>query len=114
MEGDVALDLLHHLVDMPVQHGDRAELFQIGQCLCAVGGAPAPVLVHRPQRHMCEQHDRRAGGQVRHILLQPFKLVVAQIAQPVALQVHDIDQADEMHPVVVEAVPAVTLACRLP
>ena len=25
MKGDVALDLLHHLVDVPVEHGDRTE-----------------------------------------------------------------------------------------
>src|SRR6266702_2013940 len=58
VEGDVAFDLLHHLVDVAVQHGDRAEALDVFQRASAVLGAPAPLRIHRPQRGMGEQHDR--------------------------------------------------------
>ena len=42
-------------------------------------------------------------------LLQPFELVVAEIAQAAGLEVDHVDEADEMHAVGVEAVPACAL-----
>ncbi|MGH6943112.1 MAG: sigma factor-like helix-turn-helix DNA-binding protein [Geminicoccaceae bacterium] len=36
MEGHVALDLLHHLVDVTVQHGDRAEPLEVTEGLCSI------------------------------------------------------------------------------
>src|SRR5437667_1330976 len=59
VEGYVALHLLHHLVDVTVQHGDRAESLEIVQRAGAILGAPAPLRIDRPQRDMGEQHDRR-------------------------------------------------------
>ena len=58
---------------------------------------------------MCEHDDRRAGGQVLHVVLQPLELFVAERTKAVALQVHHVHQADEVHAVGVEAVPAVAL-----
>src|ERR1700738_1072771 len=40
VEGDVALDLLHHLVDVAVQYGYRAEALEVIQGAGAVLGAP--------------------------------------------------------------------------
>ena len=37
---------------------------------------------------------------------EPFELLVAEIAEPAGLEVDDVDQADEVHAVGVEAVPA--------
>src|ERR1041385_2356749 len=39
VEGDVALDFLHHLVNVPIEHGDRAEGFEDREGLGAVLGA---------------------------------------------------------------------------
>ncbi len=38
--------------------------------------------------------------------LQPFKLLAAEIAEAAGLQIHDVDEADEVHAVGVERVPA--------
>src|SRR5260370_20714367 len=43
LEVDAAFDLLDHLVDVPVEHGDRAERPEIADRLRGVGGAPAPL-----------------------------------------------------------------------
>src|SRR3984957_2312190 len=44
-----------------------------------------------------------------HVVLEPLELIMAEIAKPVALQVHHVHQADEVHAVRLEAVPAVAL-----
>src|SRR5512143_1286499 len=54
MEADVALDLLHYLVNVPVEHGDRAEASQYRESLRAVLGPPAPFGVNGPQRNVRE------------------------------------------------------------
>src|SRR5581483_4564612 len=59
VERHVALDLLHDLVDVAVEHGHRAEAFQVTERLGAVLGAPAPVLEDGPERNVGEHHDRR-------------------------------------------------------
>ena len=50
MKRDVAFHLLHDLMDMPVQDGDRAETLQISERLLAVVGAPTPFGIDRPER----------------------------------------------------------------
>src|SRR5664279_3274113 len=50
VEGDVALDLLHHLVDVAVQDGHGAKTFEVIQRTAAVFGAPAPLRIDGPQR----------------------------------------------------------------
>ena len=55
---------------------------------------------------MGEDDDGRAAGQARHVVLQPEELVRAQVAHRFGLEGEDIDQPDEMHPAVVEGVPA--------
>jgi hypothetical protein len=46
---DVALHLLHGLVNMSIENGDGAEAFQVEQCLAAVIRAPSPFRVNAPQ-----------------------------------------------------------------
>ena len=106
VECDVALHLLHDLMDVPVQHRHRAEALEIGQRLRAVVGAPAPFLIDRPERDMREDDDRLAGGPASQIVLQPLELFVPQIAQAAGLEVLHIVQTDEMHALLVEAVVA--------
>ncbi len=92
---------------MAVEHGHRAEPLQHRQRLGAVVGAPAPLLVDDPQRHVGEHHHRLARRTARKVLLQPAQLVGPQVAHAAALELLDVHQADEVHAGVVEAVPAV-------
>src|ERR1700722_7221663 len=80
MERDVAFHLLHDLVDVAVQHGDRSEPPQIGHGLIGIAGSPAPGLEDRPHRHMSKHDDRGARGAAPQILLEPGKLFVAEPA----------------------------------
>src|SRR5450759_1362635 len=106
VEGDVALDLLHHLVDVAVQHRHRAKTLEVIQRAGAVLGAPAPLRIHRPQWDMGEHHDRRGLRFSLEIVLQPFQLLGAEIAEAAGLEVHHIDEADEVDAASVERVPA--------
>src|SRR5450631_2068183 len=106
VERHIALHLLHHLVDVAVEHGHRAETFQGGERLRAVLGAPAPLRVQRPQRDMCEHDDRRRGRFAFQIVLDPFDLLFAEAAHTAALEIGDVDEPHEMHAVGVERVIA--------
>ena len=99
VEGDVALDLLHDLVDVAVEHGHRAEPLQVGERLRAVVRAPAPLRIDGPQRDVGEHHDRRARREPRHVVLEPLELLGAEVAEPAGLEVDDVDEADEVHAV---------------
>src|SRR5215831_310580 len=74
VEGDVALDLLHHLVDVAVQHRDRAEPLQIFERTAAVLGAPAPFRIDGPEWNMGEQHDRCGFRLAAQVVLEPGQL----------------------------------------
>ncbi len=106
MERDVAFYFLNDLVDVAVEHCHRAEVLKVAQGLRAVLGTPAPLGKDCPKRDMGKQDDRRAGGTGLKIIFQPFQLLSPENAQAAFLDVHDIDQADEMHAFLIEAVPA--------
>ena len=55
---------------------------------------------------MREDHDGRAALQPLDVLLQPRELLVPERTEPAGLEIHDIDQADEVDAVLIEAVPA--------
>ena len=55
---------------------------------------------------MREDDDRGRRGAPLEVVLQPFELVVAEIAQAAGLEIDHVDKADEMHAVGVEAIPA--------
>src|ERR1700747_1400660 len=115
MERDGAFDLLYDLVDVAVEPGHWAEALHITERAACVLGSPAPLFVDRPQWQVGHQHDRRTGREPFDILLQPFERLAADFGEAggfeAGLKFEHIDQADEMHAAVIEAVPA--LAFRI-
>src|SRR5580692_981450 len=101
MERDVALDLLHHLVNVPVENGDSAEAFEDRESLRAVPGTPAPFGINGPQRNVREYDDRRACAEVGDVLAEPFQLIRADCAEP--FQLGAVIEADEMYALMVKA-----------
>src|SRR5262245_30515223 len=95
-------------MDVAVQHGDRAKLPEIGKRLGAIVRAPAPFGIHRPEWNMSKHHDGRAAGKMLHIVFQPLQLLLAQATETTRLEVQDVDQANEMCALLIEAVPAAT------
>src|SRR6266699_3454163 len=105
MKRDVALNLLHGLVNVPVQDRHRSKALQVRKRLPAVLGSPAPFWIHAPERNMRKHHDRSARLQVLDVIFEPIELFVSQRAEPSGLQVQHVHQADEMRTLLVEAVP---------
>ena len=112
VEGDVAFDLLHHLVDVAVEHGHRAEALEIRQRLGAIVGAPAPIRIDRPQRDVGEDDDRSRRRTALQVVFEPFELIGAEIAEAAGLEIDDVDEADEVHAVGVEASTSRRPWCR--
>src|SRR5690242_14025157 len=110
MKRHVSLDLLHRLVDMPIEHSHRTEFLQIRKCLRAIVCSPAPLRIDRPEWNVRKHNYWGAVLQVFYIVFQPLKLVVAQRSESACLQIHHIDQPDEVHTVLFEAVPSRALA----
>src|SRR3984893_14157094 len=106
VECDVAFDLLHDLVNVAVEHRHRAEAFEVVERARRVFRAPSPGGIDRPQRNVREDDDRGRCRAALEVALQPFELLVAEIAQAAGLEIDHVDEADEMHAVGVEAVPA--------
>ena len=106
MESDVAFDFLNNLVNVAVQHCDRAKAAQSAHQLIRITGAPAPGFVNSPERHVREDHDRGARGSPLEIGFHPGELFGAQGAQAARLELQHVDQADEMHAGMIEAVVA--------
>src|SRR5581483_2836696 len=96
VEADVALHLLHDLVDVAVQHGDRAEALQVGERPLAVLGVPAPFGVDGPQGDVRVDDDRRAAAERREVVFQPLELLVAEHTSALALEAQRVHQADEV------------------
>src|SRR5262249_45011975 len=109
VEGDIAFNLLHHLMDVAVEYGHRAEAFHVGERAAAVLGAPAPLRIDRPQRDMREHHDRRRRRAAFEIILDPFELLFAETTHATALEIGDIDETDEVHAIGIEAIITWTL-----
>ena len=107
VKGDPAFDLLQNLMDVAVQHGDRAEAFHQGQRLLPILGDPPPGGVHGPEGDMDKHHEGGAVGESCHILFEPVQLVLAEAPQARRLEVQDVDEPDKMHALVIEALPAV-------
>ena len=64
---------------------------------CALSSVPQPHSgIHRPQRDVREDDDRRAALETLDVLLEPFELLVAERAEPARLEIHDVDEADEV------------------
>src|SRR5215469_7697487 len=48
VELHVALDLLHHLVNVAIEHGDGTETLEVGKSFGAISCTPAPLRVDHP------------------------------------------------------------------
>src|SRR5580692_11385749 len=96
VERHVALDLLHDLMNVSVQHRDRSETTQLIHELVRITRTPAPGLVDRPERHMCEHDDRRAGRSMFQVRGHPIELFSTQRAETTWLELQDVDQGNEM------------------
>src|SRR5512135_476124 len=94
---------------MAVEHGDRAEALQAVERFAAVARSPAPLRIDRPERDMGEDDDGRAGGEPAHVVLEPGELVRTEAGEAAGLEIHDVDQRDEVDALAVEAVPAIAL-----
>ena len=93
----MAFDLLHHLMNVAVQHRDGPETFEMGKRAGAVVRAPPPLRVHRPQRDVREDDNWRAALQVFDVLLEPFQLIVAERTKSTGFEIDDVDEADEVY-----------------
>src|SRR5512138_2474664 len=92
-------------MNVTVQHRHGSKSLQGRQCACAVVRPPPPLGVDRPERNMRKHDDRRAALQLRDVLLEPLELLVAKVPESTRFEVDHIDQPDEVHTVLVEAVP---------
>src|SRR4029077_6846704 len=113
MERNLTFDLLHDLVNMAVQHGHGTETLDVRQSLFAVVGSPAPIRIGGPQWNMFKEHDRSAGRAALEIGLKPLQLVVTERPHASSFQIGDIYETNEMHTLVIEAVPPTSL-CTFP
>src|SRR5882724_2945588 len=91
VESHVAFDLLHDLVDVTVEYGDRAEAAQLAHELIRITRTPTPRLIDRPQRHMGEDDDGRTGGFALQVRGQPRDLIGAQRAETARLELQYVD-----------------------
>jgi hypothetical protein len=106
VEGDVTFDALNDLMDVAVQHRDGPEATQVLHELIRVAGAPAPRLIDGPERHVGEDHNRRAGGAAFEVRGHPGELIGAQSTEALRLELQYVDQRDEVHTGVIKAVIA--------
>src|SRR6266567_1871072 len=91
-------------MNMSVQHGDGSKPLEIARSLLAVLRAPSPFRIDGPQWDVSEHDDRPARRLRLEIRFQPLDLVRTQFAEAF-LHLY-VGQADEVHILVVEALPA--------
>src|SRR5258705_2213207 len=106
---DAAFDLFYGLMDMAVENCHRAEAFEITQSLRAIFRAPAPLWIYFPQRDVGKDHDGRVTRATFQVVFEPFQLLLTERAEAVLLDVHDVDNPNEMDTAMVKAIPTVTL-----
>src|SRR5580692_8227046 len=71
---NITLHLLHDLMDMAIEHCDRAKSPQHREGLLAVRRSPSPGRIHRPEWNVRKNYNGSAALQPAEILLQPVKL----------------------------------------
>src|SRR5262245_26467903 len=74
---NVALDLLHYLMNVAIKNGYGSKTLEKAQGLLGIFGTPAPLRIDGPEWHVSKNDDRRARTQTGYVLLQPIKLVLA-------------------------------------
>src|ERR1700730_10163362 len=106
MESHTAFHFLHQLMDMAIEHGDRAEPFEQGERLGRILRAPAPFRINRPERNMREDDDRRRARLALEVGRKPSQLFIAKRAHAARFQIGDVDKADKVHAALIEGKPA--------
>ena len=93
----------------PLSTVTEPKRFSIAERLLAVLRCPSPT-AGRPPRAGCGANTTMGVlvGEPRQVVLEPVELRSAP-SLPRPFELHDVDQADEVHAVVIEAVPAVAL-----
>src|SRR6201987_5352470 len=104
VECDVAFDLLHDLMNVPVQDRNGSEAPQLVHELVRVTGPPSPRLIDGPEWHVGKDHEGRTGGTSLQVGRQPSELFSSQGAEAARLELQYIDQRDKMHASVIKAV----------
>jgi hypothetical protein len=102
-ERNIALHLLHHLVDVPVENGDRADALEDRESLRATFGSPPPFGIDGPERNVREDDNGRAGAQSGGILGEPSHLLRADFAETFKLDA--VVEANEVDTFVVKTLP---------
>src|SRR5690242_2470865 len=105
MKGHVAFDLLKHLMNVAVENRYRTKALQVSKGAFAIAGPPAPLRVNRPKRDMRKHYNWSVRTQPFYIRFEPLELLVAKLAQAAGLKIKDVDQANEMNAVLIEAIP---------
>src|SRR5205085_6373261 len=71
--------------------------------------SPTPLFVHRPQRHVGKDDNRRTVTERGQVLLQPFELFLTQNSQAAGFEIGHIHQAYEVYSLLIETLPAQSL-----
>src|SRR3569832_2169618 len=95
-------------MNVAIQDRHGAELLQVGEGLRAVVRAPAPLRIDRPQWNVSENNNGCAVLKISHISFEPLDLLTTQGSQASRFEVHDVDQANKVNAILVEAVPALS------
>jgi hypothetical protein len=103
VERYMTLHLLHHLVNVPVENGDRAEALEYRESLRAIPSGPSPLGIDRPERNVREDDDGRARGQTGGIFGEPIHLLGADLAE--ASELDAVVEANEVDALVVKTLP---------
>src|SRR5439155_18972339 len=106
MKSRVALRLLHHLVDVPIEHRERSEPFHQAERTRPVLRSPTPLRIHLPEGHVRKYYQRCAVGNGFQVILDPGQLLSAEHAQSAFTDLQNVIEADEVCAFVIEAVPA--------
>src|SRR5207249_8725443 len=59
VESDIAFYLLHGLMNVSIENRYRSKTLQIRKCLGTVFGAPSPLRIDIPERHVRKHNHRR-------------------------------------------------------
>src|SRR5205823_928388 len=110
MEGHVAFDFLHGLMNVAIQDRDRSKLLQIRKRLPTILRAPSPILIYRPERNVGENDNRGAVRKMLDVFFHPLELLGPQRSQATRFEVHNVHQTDKMNALLLEAVPSGALS----
>src|SRR5262245_65708660 len=89
MKRDVALYLLHDLVNVTIEYRHRPESLEVVERTSRIVRAPPPLRVNGPQRDVREDDDRRRCRAVPEVGLWPLQPVMPKVSQTACLRRND-------------------------